>query len=493
MDPDAIRSRFEENRRKFREEQVERAWKQMSGGAASIPVADFGAVCFRVDSSMDAASVQAAVSEIDTDGDGAIDMREFRLWYMDHLAAQDADARRRREAGYGDEDEWDEVEMQQRLHKHMESMEAARLKRTFDAIDEDGSGEIERNEFHRLVRRLAPERSVEWINNQFNLADDSSGSLDFEEFKAWWNSPEIKEMRGEDQREARERAKLQKLQEAVAEKQAVRAQRREQFEEEAGAATKLQRVMRGRQGRAKARQARIEWDNRQNIAVTKLQCAVRGRIARRQRTFAAIAIAARAEIQAKEDVSRLFWGDGDSAAEREAQLRRDFQRLQASASAAVQQYTWEEWRWRWLEMRSGGWLERLEPSIQAEHCRRLATAAVLAEQEAQQQERRDLEARKAIREKLKSPPPPVRAPSIPTPERRLMRGATQAEAAFSDDAESSSSPEAGAAVVTTPVHPFVPATGIERPGVRLRPVPGEHLMVLLLLWSRCSSSLLFGR
>jgi Ca2+-binding EF-hand superfamily protein len=52
-----------------------------------------------------------------------------------------------------------------------------RIKRTFNTIDEDDSGEIEREEFHRLVRRLAPERSPEWINNQFDLADVRQTSL----------------------------------------------------------------------------------------------------------------------------------------------------------------------------------------------------------------------------------------------------------------------------------------------------------------------------
>jgi Ca2+-binding EF-hand superfamily protein len=279
MDPEAIRQRFEANRRKFREEQVERAWKEMSGDATSIPVADFGAVCFKVDSSMDAAAVQSAVGEIDKDGDGTIDLSEFRAWYMERLAAQDAESRKQREAGFGDESDWDEVEMQRRMQKHMQSMEAARIRRTFNTIDEDGSGEIERNEFHRLVRRLAPERSPQWINNQFDLADDGSGSLDFDEFKAWWESPEIKEMRGEDLREvitlplltvtalllllllllpsahallpaascpllstrvtldcrvppqARAKAKMAKLQDAVAEKQAARAERRVQVRE----------------------------------------------------------------------------------------------------------------------------------------------------------------------------------------------------------------------------------------------------------------------
>ena len=448
----------------------------VSGGAAAIPVSDFGAVCFRIDSSMDAAAVQAAVSDIDTDSDGTIDLREFRPWYMARLAAKDADERERREAGFGDEDEWDELEMQRRMRKHMESMEANRIKRTFDTIDADGSGEIEREEFHRLVRRLAPQRSPEWINNQFDLADDGSGSLDFEEFKAWWDSPEIKEFRGEDQREAQARAKLQKLEEAVAQKQAARAQRREQFEEETRAATKLQRVLRGRKGRAKARQARVEWDNRQNTAVTKLQCAVRGRIARRKRSFAAVAIAAKAEVQAKEDISRFFWGDGDDMAEREAQLRRDFQRLQASAGHAVQQYTWEEWRWRWLEMRSGGWLERLEPSIQAEYCRRLAAAAVLADQEAQNQERWNLVARKAAREKVLQSQYQPRSPSIPTPERSLQDQVGHSGATGSSQSSNgitSSSQMALHSPAARPVHPFVPAAGTKRPGVRVRPIPGE--------------------
>ena len=204
----------------------------ISGGAAAVPVSEFGALCFRIDSSMDAAAVQAAVNEIDRDSDGTIELREFRPWYMARLAAKDAESRERREAGFADKDEWDELEMQRRMTKHMESMEAGRIKRTFDTIDVDGSGEIEREEFHRLVRRLAPERSPEWINNQFNIADDGSGSLDFEEFKSWWDSPEVKEIRGEDQRVTRERAKLQALEEAVAQKQVIRAQRREQFEEE---------------------------------------------------------------------------------------------------------------------------------------------------------------------------------------------------------------------------------------------------------------------
>ena len=138
----------------------------------------------------------------------------------------------------------------------------------------------------------------------------------------------------------------------MAQKKVERAARRAEYEEQSGAAGKLQAVLRGRLGRRRAHQARIDEQNNLKRAATKLQCAVRGRIARRQRTFAAVALAAQAELRAKEDVSKLYWGDSEEEAEREAKLKKDFLRLQATASGAVQQYSWEEWRWRWLEMRS---------------------------------------------------------------------------------------------------------------------------------------------
>ena len=158
--------------------------------------------------------------------------------------------------------------------------------------------------------------------------------------------------RGDDKREAEARAKLERLEAEVAQKKVERAARRAEYEEQSGAAGKLQAVLRGRLGRRRAHQARIDEQNNLKRAATKLQCAVRGRIARRQRTFAAVALAAQAELRAKEDVSKLYWGDSEEEAEREAKLKKDFLRLQATASGAVQQYSWEEWRWRWLEMRS---------------------------------------------------------------------------------------------------------------------------------------------
>jgi hypothetical protein len=108
-----------------------------------------------------------------------------------------------------------------------------------------------------------------------------------------------------------------------------------------------------------------------------------------------------------------------------------------------------------------GWLERMEPAIQAEHCRRLAAAAVLAEQEAQEQERSKAEARRAALAKAAAEAaaeaPPPRAPSIPTRDRSISAGGGGG---------------ATPAKERSPVHPFVPATSAEKPGVRVRAVPG---------------------
>ena len=110
-DPDNIRARFEANRRKFREQSVGKAWAEISEGRKTIPVDQFGSVCFKVDSSMNKDAVAKAIGEIDTDGDGTIDLGEFRVWYMKKLDADDEKAETDREAGYGAEDEWDEIEM----------------------------------------------------------------------------------------------------------------------------------------------------------------------------------------------------------------------------------------------------------------------------------------------------------------------------------------------------------------------------------------------
>ena len=53
----------------------------------------------------------------------------------------------------------------------------------------------ERGEFHTLLRRLAPTMEPSERDAAFDQIDgDGSGALDYDEFVAWYNSPEIKQM-----------------------------------------------------------------------------------------------------------------------------------------------------------------------------------------------------------------------------------------------------------------------------------------------------------
>lgn len=51
------------------------------------------------------------------------------------------------------------------------------------------AGFIERKEFRKLIKRLAPQMSKEETDEVFNTIDvDGGGDLDFEEFSTWWES-----------------------------------------------------------------------------------------------------------------------------------------------------------------------------------------------------------------------------------------------------------------------------------------------------------------
>lgn len=63
------------------------------------------------------------------------------------------------------------------------------LKSLFAEIDEDHSGELERDEVKIMVERMGfpplSDREIDAIFEQFD--DDESGSVNFEEFKRWWH------------------------------------------------------------------------------------------------------------------------------------------------------------------------------------------------------------------------------------------------------------------------------------------------------------------
>ena len=66
------------------------------------------------------------------------------------------------------------------------------LRETFDLVDEDDDGAIDRDEFGRLIDALGAEMSEEDIDVGFDLLDENrSGEIDFEEFAVWWDGPEV--------------------------------------------------------------------------------------------------------------------------------------------------------------------------------------------------------------------------------------------------------------------------------------------------------------
>ena len=96
-----------------------------------------------------------------------------------------------------------EIKASSHVDESKMSSKEERLRRTFAAIDEDDSGVIERKEFRRLMKRLAPQMDKEEVDTVFDEIDtDGGGDLDFEEFSGWWDSDIGKAFRQE-QRDVR--------------------------------------------------------------------------------------------------------------------------------------------------------------------------------------------------------------------------------------------------------------------------------------------------
>lgn len=63
----------------------------------------------------------------------------------------------------------------------------AQLRQNFDAIDRDGNGWIVLEEFVRLLQDLDPTLSRDECLLAFESTDaNGDGSINFEEFIAWW-------------------------------------------------------------------------------------------------------------------------------------------------------------------------------------------------------------------------------------------------------------------------------------------------------------------
>ena len=107
----------------------------------------------KVGRDMSESELNAAMVEMDSDGSGEIEFDEFFAWFSD---AMENDTMTRE---------------------------------AFDRADADGSGAIDREEGREVMKELGHGRvgKMELDNAMREMDDDSSGEVEFEEFRQWWD------------------------------------------------------------------------------------------------------------------------------------------------------------------------------------------------------------------------------------------------------------------------------------------------------------------
>lgn len=261
--------RLERKKQLFRDEYIRKAFNDADADRSGfIDPKEFQQLCWKLHGSITSEEIAEQLQKIDVNGDGQIDFGEFKDWWNSEAMEV---VRQEKDSAAGIETKWDEKDLEARMREKRRELDNQRLRRQFERVDEDGSGEIEFPEFRRLCRTMSPALSEDEVQTVFDTIDvDGSGALDFEEFKAWWNSDAGRELRGEEA--AYEAARLA-LRERDAAKVAEAARARMLAAEDSrlrdGAATTLQAAMRGRRHRVEQQKSAA--------AAAAIQAATRGR------------------------------------------------------------------------------------------------------------------------------------------------------------------------------------------------------------------------
>lgn len=73
--------------------------------------------------------------------------------------------------------------------KELSEKEIAKIKSHFDYFDEDESGKLDVKEFRKLFKVIAEDSTRAEAEAGFAAIDtDGSGEIDFDEFLEWWQS-----------------------------------------------------------------------------------------------------------------------------------------------------------------------------------------------------------------------------------------------------------------------------------------------------------------
>ncbi|KAG6475172.1 probable calcium-binding protein CML18 [Zingiber officinale] len=141
----------------FRMDEIEKVFACYdANGDGRISASELAGVLRALGLDASPAEISDMIAEMDSDGDGFVDLQEF------------ADFHRRSGGGGGGDGDGDSRE----------------LREAFDVYDLDGNGLISAEELHRVLSRLGEECSVEDCARMILPVDvDGDGNVNFEEFK----------------------------------------------------------------------------------------------------------------------------------------------------------------------------------------------------------------------------------------------------------------------------------------------------------------------
>ena len=183
-------------------------------GSGELDQNEIEAMLVRMGRKLSKAEAAQAMAEMDLDGSGDVDFGEFREWYLDQklgtsnkfsaMVSQKARSKfngeglPRKWSGpkwLGGGSAWEQAIEEEGLFApdgataQVESMEVRRVRKLFQEIDLDGSGALDRTEVTALIRQMGQSLKKEEVDAAMLAMDaDGSGEVDFNEFKDWWLS-----------------------------------------------------------------------------------------------------------------------------------------------------------------------------------------------------------------------------------------------------------------------------------------------------------------
>jgi Ca2+-binding EF-hand superfamily protein len=152
-----------------------------------LDLVELGQLCAALGSPLSDAELRRVLECIDTDHNGTIEFEEFFVWFeADAVRSEQASSLGRRLRGFGLFQQVDDSE------------DRARARRAFERFDLDGNHVIDRVEFGALTEAMGVKMTVaEIIQSIASIDLDGNGTIDFDEFYAWWTEERLNAPKGD--------------------------------------------------------------------------------------------------------------------------------------------------------------------------------------------------------------------------------------------------------------------------------------------------------